>query len=360
MKQIYLKLSTVIIVALCALSVFAKVDDVGIVGNGEVTLFYKDGDKIVMKKCISYTVLKTPADCILKEGTSEVKKSIESFRAQIIDMLEFLATAPELTPSMQEKVKFFTLVNSQGLTEKLQKVMDFIKAYGIENADKNFLKKIDSLSSNPTIDHNIIASNVKEISDTVERVITEISSNGLATSRIYKKKVNSIDELVRAILQYASYHPCGLSGSIEERIKDCSSQKDSNRGDLVLVTKINDIRKIYKQNALGLLWSERMEESMDHEKAKNACKQYPSLGKIVASGSWRLPNTEDYLVLAWEGGKELLQNTVDSATFWTAKSDYLHNENYPDYFEINNANPNGRYDYSHKSEKHRVHCVATP
>lgn len=188
MKLHLFKLSLLAIVGMNTLHVSAKVDDIGIVGpKGKVVLFYKDrNDYIIIKPCDNDVVLITSKDCKQSKGSYWVMAHIQTFRAAIISALKIPSVYTGFKDDLQKNIKIYNAVESKGLAQRLDNVLDFIKEYGIENADTNFLNEVKLLAGNNTIDYYTISSIVKDVNKSIEKIISEISNEGIAQDRIYK------------------------------------------------------------------------------------------------------------------------------------------------------------------------------
>lgn len=88
--------------------------------------------------------------------------------------------------------------------------------------------------------------------------------------------------------------PCGLKGTIAERIESCSYQARPV-ANIFLVTRTSDMKEVYKDNETGLLWSDRLSSKMSHAMAQTACddKNMPEMGNLNQL-SWQLPELKDY------------------------------------------------------------------
>jgi hypothetical protein len=126
------------------------------------------------------------------------------------------------------------------------------------------------------------------------------------------------DQFLYTVLkQYNPNHkfPCGLKGSIDERIRDCSYQLTSETEGFVLVTRSKDFKEVHKEISTGLLWSDRLASNMNHWRAEEACKV--SLKVADISGvTWRLPTYDEYE----NADKKVIRNTLPNMNylFWTS------------------------------------------
>jgi hypothetical protein len=100
--------------------------------------------------------------------------------------------------------------------------------------------------------------------------------------------------------------PCGLKGTIAQRIKNCSKYPDSVKESqakfgegFYLVTRYRDlksfsVKEIYKEFSTGLLWSPFLSQDMDHHKALTACKSDLAEISGITEVSWGLPTVKEF------------------------------------------------------------------
>lgn len=115
-----------------------------------------------------------------------------------------------------------------------------------------------------------------------------------------------LDRLINESLQIhdAFKRPCGLIGSIEQRIEDCSYQY-TEREHMALVTRTLDQKEVYKDLITGLLWSDRLPSRIRLPVALNICKNFsiPEMGYL--NQNWRLPKIGE-----WEAQFPRLQSVL--------------------------------------------------
>lgn len=109
---------------------------------------------------------------------------------------------------------------------------------------------------------------------------------------------------------------CGLSGTIESRIDDCSTHPEAKVGDFTLVTEADDRKMIYLQKKSGLLWTDKSNE-LTYPSAIEAC----SSGELSEMGgikgySWGLPTIYQYQE-AIAGGYLKAFPRFDDSDLWT-------------------------------------------
>lgn len=88
--------------------------------------------------------------------------------------------------------------------------------------------------------------------------------------------------------------PCGLKGSLEERIESCSYQSRPT-ANFYLVTRTTDMKEVYADRTKKTLWSDRLPSKMSQFMAEKACedKDMPEMGYLTQY-DWRLPDSQDY------------------------------------------------------------------
>ena len=129
-----------------------------------------------------------------------------------------------------------------------------------------------------------------ETSQTTRRLTAQI----LATNGDQKV----IDRLANDSMYQADAKklPCGLKGTVAERIESCSYQRPP-QGAYYLVTRTSDMKEVYADVERKLLWGDRLPSKMSHFIAAKACtdNDMPEMG-YMNQFKWRLPNNEDYFM----------------------------------------------------------------
>lgn len=130
-----------------------------------------------------------------------------------------------------------------------------------------------------------------------------------------------IKERVDAVLGHNQDHdqktPCGLKGSVDERIKDCSYQSTSKKEGFILVTRSKDFYEVHKELSTGLLWSDRLNNSMDHYHAGKACKADLKEVAGIEGLAWRLPSINEYKEAEKNGIRRALPS-MNYFWFWSS------------------------------------------
>lgn len=88
--------------------------------------------------------------------------------------------------------------------------------------------------------------------------------------------------------------PCGLEGSVEQRIKDCSSQPASKNHGFELVTRSKDFKQVHLQKKTGLPWGYRLPIKGTFAEAEEACKSDLSKVADLSGIIWRIPSADEF------------------------------------------------------------------
>lgn len=114
------------------------------------------------------------------------------------------------------------------------------------------------------------------------------------------------------ILNSAFAKPCGLEGSIEDRIKECAQVK----GNFALISTTEKGAEFYKDTKTKLIWGNRISTDFNHYGSQKACSdevsEYPSLAGL----KWRLPTIREYEEAASHGMKAALADM--DHTYWSS------------------------------------------
>ncbi len=106
--------------------------------------------------------------------------------------------------------------------------------------------------------------------------------------------------------------PCGILGTVQERIKNCNSTK----GNFVLVTRDEKGLEIYKDLKSNLIWGDRMTTDFNHYGSQMACNHDLPEAGLLKDVHWRLPTVHEFEASAAHGMKAALPH-MDHG-FWTS------------------------------------------
>lgn len=331
----------------------ASVKDVGVIGpDGEVILYYKEGDYIIVKACNPNTILgMTPDQARSNCQGKRNKVPVESFKQAIRNLVstDRLNVLKPLTPTEVEAYSEDCPNSDQieAMIIELEKINDFIAAYGAENA--NLVRKEELVKALRSQETRISA--IKKINAEVEKAVNLIANE----TKLTLTKFNSDkDQFLYTVLKqfYPNYKfPCGLKGSVDERIKDCSYQLTSKKEGFVLVTRSKEFKEVHREVSTGLLWSDRLPLTMNHTNAREACKEDLKEVAGITGVSWRLPSIDEYKEAEKNGIRKALPNM--NYWFWSS-SMYLHYS----YFRWLFMGKEGSTDGYPVSSRESVRCVA--
>ncbi|MFP5387376.1 MAG: DUF1566 domain-containing protein [Bacteriovoracia bacterium] len=302
----------------------AAIRDVGVIGpDGEVILYYREGDYIIVRLCDPNTILgmtsaQARSNC---QGKSN-KVPVESFKQSIRNLVSTarLNVLKPLTPKEVEANSSGNLSSDEieAMVIELEKINDFITVYGPVNA--NLVRKEELIKALRTQETRVRA--IIKINAEVEKAVNLIINNTKLTLIKYS---SDKDQFLYTVLKQFSpkqNFPCGLEGSVEERIKDCSFQLTSEKEGFVLVTRTKDFKEVHKEVSTGLLWSDRLPSTMNHYDAEKACMADPKEFAGISGVTWRLPSIKEYEQAEKNGIRKALPNMND--WFWSSSI-------YPDY-----------------------------
>lgn len=106
--------------------------------------------------------------------------------------------------------------------------------------------------------------------------------------------------------------PCGMTGPIEDRIKECNLIN----GDFALVSRTEKGLEIYKDLKTGLLWGDRIMSDFNQYGSQKACEQELTEAQLLSEVNWRLPTVHEFEVAAARGMKSILPRMFHA--FWTS------------------------------------------
>lgn len=114
------------------------------------------------------------------------------------------------------------------------------------------------------------------------------------------------------IMSTAFAKPCGLAGTIDERIKECAVTK----GEFVQVTVTEKGTEFYKDMKSKLIWGGRIPTDFNHYGSQKACTDEIAEYQVLNTLKWRLPTINEFEQSAAHGMKAALPNSEYS--FWSS------------------------------------------
>ena len=299
----------------------ASTKDVGVIGpGGEVILFYKSGEHIIVKTCAPNTFLgSTTADARAKcKSNSFSKVPLESFKGAIRELVS-TENLNSLKPVSPEEVETYidhgpVSENMEAMAKELENLNDFIRAYGEENADLSrratLVKSLGNLETRKSA--------IKKINAEIENTINLIVNSGsLSITKANTDKDKFLYTVLKNFDRTQTY-PCGLSGSVKERMNDCAGQVGSDKQGFVLVSRTKKYSEIFKEVETGRLWTSRLDNQMSHQSALAICKTNLEEFSNITEVSWDLPSYDEYLDASLNGIKDgVFPEWTMGYFFWT-------------------------------------------
>jgi hypothetical protein len=118
--------------------------------------------------------------------------------------------------------------------------------------------------------------------------------------------------------------PCGNTGSVEERIKDCTKLPNAEVITKVgkkwnLVARSADGKEVWRDATTKLVWGDTLDEKMSSFDAHKSCsdKKYENSRAGIESVEWSLPTSGDVERAQKNGLTEVIPN-MEKRTFWSS------------------------------------------
>lgn len=167
--------------------------------------------------------------------------------------------------------------------ESLEKINEFLKRD--EGSKKELRQAHQDIEQNEAR-----IKQLEEVNEAIEKIVERVMDESLYVfangdnKDIYRSVLRSFDPNRR--------YPCGLSGSVEERIQHCREHGGiSQRGSFDLVTRTAGFEEIYRSKNSGLLWSDIIYR-FNREGSKSCSENRAEFGGIKTS--WRLPTIFEF------------------------------------------------------------------
>ncbi len=178
--------------------------DAGVVGpNGEVILFYKNGNKIIIQRCEDYTVLNRREDCKTKLGSSVAQVPVDEFKNRL---KAALSVPGDYTAPMKKKIELYKKGKQDDIadlerqrsevTRAIQQIQVFIDAYGPENADTGkmaTLKQRLGVIEGKLGDNAELAGAIREINQFIDKLVDQIIGSPTLQKFVFSKDKQSFE-----------------------------------------------------------------------------------------------------------------------------------------------------------------------
>ncbi len=156
--------------------------DAGIVGpNGEVILFYKQGQNIVIKQCEDNTVLNQRSDCQKESGTRLVQVPVNEFKRRLKAALSIPADYSAPIKAKIDVYKKQTPIDPVELDKAIKRAQDFITRYGQENAEPGIVDKLQGMKG------------AAEINKMIDRLVDQVIGQPTLQQFVFSKDKHTFE-----------------------------------------------------------------------------------------------------------------------------------------------------------------------
>lgn len=260
-----------------------------VVEKGQVALFYRDGEEIVVRECAKQSMVKKPPNCRLKEGTSERRFTITEFKRKLKEKL--MDSSITYRSDAQEAVRRYRVGVEKGfdllvederyVRERMIQIGKAIKEYGLENTEeleklKNGLATIESrLKSDCQL-----ADSVRAINNQIEKIVNKTIGSSRLSTLLYSKDKGGLES---NILKFFATLPCS-------EVKQDASEGTAcvtNEGGLFLRTSDPVSNEMGWRDTLArITWFDPLVKNISWDEAQQLCAKK---GQVVPSGwpTWR-------------------------------------------------------------------------
>jgi len=167
--------------------------DAGVIDNrtGEVILFYKEGDKIVIKQCKDGTVLRTRSDCAVKSGKKVRRVPVSEFKDSLKMVLR-LSGGGNYNLDMKKKIDLYKKGQKRDDTKGLLRIQAELNR---EISDvESFISEFGSVSENTPIRQRL--SGLKRSLSEVEGELGEFAELNQIIKEINERVDNLVDNVI--------------------------------------------------------------------------------------------------------------------------------------------------------------------
>ncbi len=313
--------------------------------DGKSRLFYREGNFVIIKYCEnSYVVFgKTSAEARNNcRGRFERSVPVDVFKQIYLQRFKNLKDIrmdnnKQFLRDLLTKEEFdaycdyYYLNNTPRLIEELsleiERISRFITANG---PDRSYLQRKAMLESHLRESRkisNLLASAQSKIEadryKKTELLAKLVESNGSQTGlMIYDQSSPEVSDFY--LPSSPSRESCGRTGTLDERVRDCSQIANSRTNGFLLVTQVNGLfeglrdghHRVWQDPSTGLLWGDGFEddeEDVNFLEAEEICRKLPR----IEGKTWRLP-TIDELKAVNSRGVGALFSKGSGKVFWTS------------------------------------------
>ncbi|GEM_PF-5094906 len=290
--------------------------------EGAPLIYYKEGDLIVIRSCdnASEVNLKDPKIARAKCKGKENRVTIETFKQVLNKIIADKAAekakneakaaagaaggtppaagagAPPAGPvkSAQEKLE----------DAQIEKQLQFIETY---NQDKAALLDLRSTQIKGVFN--------QKLKDQLNKTVNNVMNQG-------QNFASDPDDIIYSVLMSLDPNkkkPCGLDGSVEERIKSCASTPGATLNGWKLVLRTKSDREIWYEKTSGLVWGGMLGTTHDHIDAVGQCSQGREENGDLDPSVFRFPTIEEFSRSAFNSDGNPLKSK--DYKYWSSTSE---------------------------------------
>ena len=193
--------------------------------DGDVILFYKDGNEIVIKECEHYSVINSISDCKAKSSpTQPTRVAVSEFKNRLKSALR-VQTFDTLGQQQAKQLKYYRERLTQKLSDlvqqrdeaqsKVSKIEAFIEAYGEESANAKevlILKERLATLNSKVKDGKKFSDIVESLNASIDRLVDDVIGSSQMNTMNYSKDKTSIEysvlrSYVRPFLAQTAFVP---------------------------------------------------------------------------------------------------------------------------------------------------------
>jgi hypothetical protein len=195
-------------------------------------------------------------------------------------------------------------------------------------------------------------------------VALAISTGTLFAQDGKDQTVKVVEQINEELTSFAGCWPhqevkknCGETGTLEERIKDCSAQPKSKSGNFVLVVRTTAGKEVWKDTKNKQLWSDR-QGVLKHSSAQIICDHGGNANIAGLKFKWRLPDAYDYEDAAKNGLMYSFPFVEGSNLFWSSRVENNSMIGEKSAFAYVFNNETGAFHKIARYNRNNVRCVA--
>ncbi|WPU63508.1 hypothetical protein [Peredibacter starrii] len=261
----------------------------GLIASAELLDTYEG--RLLYKK--TYSVDLNSVEELVRVAQDRVRKYV-LFASKLnkeIDLIEKnLVFIPE-GHELESTEDAFPVIKKKGC--EFEQLANYTEA-GEVFVSQEIFNRIDNLNRAALILHEAIYSIRRKAlgettSQNTRRLVAQLMAVNPDQAIIEKHVMESLQQPTHA------NRPCGLTGSIEERMENCSYQVPQ-RFNMVLVTRTENLKEVWLDVNNNILWSERLPTKMNFANAKEACRKVTEEMAFLDEFQWRLPSGTEFQI----------------------------------------------------------------